>query len=192
MSCSQTTSMHACWPPWPKPTFFRTLALYRLTILVFRNAPYSSSTALARRSALWEGTRARQQAGLSPLLRSSWFRFLFRDHRLASGPGEDEHVDSEQASLPLGSLSLSGLWQSLVRLQGLGAMEWDGSQPAERHSLKEQALSSPWSSWTLTRQGTLRPGDYCSAPPPEVAGSAHGPMRRVRSWSPTLKGREGP
>lgn len=37
------------------PTFFNTLALYRLAAFAFRNMSYSSSTALACRSGLREG-----------------------------------------------------------------------------------------------------------------------------------------
>lgn len=46
VSCSHTL---------PGPTFFNTLALYRLAAFAFRNMSCSSSTALACRSGLREG-----------------------------------------------------------------------------------------------------------------------------------------
>lgn len=56
-----------CNDPWStctRPTFFSTLALYRLATLAFRNVSCSSSTALARRSALWvQGNRHKVSGG---------------------------------------------------------------------------------------------------------------------------------
>lgn len=43
----------------------------------------------------------------------------------------------------------------------------------------------------LTPEWALQPGGYCSEPPPEVSGSAHGPMR-VKPRSPPSGAGRGP
>lgn len=40
----------------------------------------------------------------------------------------------------------------------------------------------------LTHEWSLQPGGYCSEPPPEVSGSAHGPMREKPSHPPQEQG----
>lgn len=98
-------------PPLPGPTFFSTLALYRLAALAFWNVWCSSSTALAWRSSLRVGMSARCQVVLSPLLaelllESSW------GTGCGSGPGGNGlgHRDSD---LDSGQPAVAKLWPSL-------------------------------------------------------------------------------
>lgn len=98
MSCTQTTSMHCLLASLAQAYLLQNTGLIQVDHLGVSECPILQLHSLGLQvSSVGRNESKTQQAGLSPLLRSSWF--LFRDHGLASGPGEDEHMDSEQASL---------------------------------------------------------------------------------------------
>ena len=60
-----------------------------------------------------------------------------------------------------------GAWQATVHGAAESRTQW--RDRAHTHA------QTSWGLTTLTHQRNLRPGGYCSAPPPGAPGSAHGP-----------------
>lgn len=119
---------------------------------------------------------------------------ILQVHSLGLQVSSVEETRTEQAGLVrmgAGTLqrTLGALRQPLVQpagLQGLGPMESD-----EAFSEGVSLGSYPGALRRLTPEWALQPGGYCSEPPPEVSGSAHGPMR-VKLRSPPSGAGRGP
>lgn len=105
----------------------------------------------------------------------------------SAGEGHrDWELDSPGNLQPLSygrACPLLGVWVPASPGVGWAAILGGGIQTGQGGSgflrfLKEQELGEPSSaprSRTLTHQWHLWPGGYCSEPPPEAPGSAHGP-----------------